>query len=180
MACLLVLSGHLQAQSPLAEAARKEAERRKTQPAATKVYTNKDLPASAQKPASPAGEPAAAPADPAAPAAADQPPQDQKPPEPKPDDQKTEGWWKARMAQAREDARRNEIFAESLQSRINALTREYALPISGARRIAVGEQRTEAINELGRVKQDLERGKQQIADIEEEARKAGVPPGWLR
>jgi len=35
-------------------------------------------------------------------------------------------------------------------------------------------------SELNRVKSDVERGKKQIADIEEEARKAGVPPGWLR
>ena len=65
-------------------------------------------------------------------------------------------------------------------ARINALTREFALPTGGARRIATGQQRAEAMNELARVKQEIDRGKQQIADIEEEARKAGVPPGWLR
>jgi hypothetical protein len=164
----------------LAEVAKKEAERRKAQPSAGKVYTNKDLPASAQKPATPTTTEPAAPADPVATAAA-QPPaaQEQKPPAEQ-TEQKDEAWWKARITQAREELRRNELFAESLQSRINALTREFALPTGGAKRIATGQQRAEAMNELERVKQDIERGKKQIADIEEEARKASVPPGWLR
>lgn len=175
MVTAVTIGAPLFAQTPLADVARKEAERRKSQPPAAKVYTNKDLPESAQKPAAP--PPTSAPA--GEPGAAPEQAQEQKPPA-QPDEQKTEAWWKSRMAQAHEELRRNEIFAESLQSRINALTREYALPISGARRVAVGEQRAEAIAELGRVKQEVERGKKQIADIEEEARKAGVPPGWLR
>src|SRR5688500_917699 len=45
----------VRAQSPtLGEVAKKEAERRKAQPSAGKVYSNKDLPPSAQKPAAPA------------------------------------------------------------------------------------------------------------------------------
>ena len=34
--------------------------------------------------------------------------------------------------------------------------------------------------EIERVSADVEASKKQVADIEEEARKAGVPPGWLR
>jgi hypothetical protein len=33
---------------------------------------------------------------------------------------------------------------------------------------------------MERVKQDIVDATRAIADIEEEARKAGVPPGWLR
>src|ERR1044071_3497308 len=58
------------AQAPsLGDVAKKEAERRKTQPATGgKVYTNKDLPESAQKPATSTSSPyeGAAPADPVA------------------------------------------------------------------------------------------------------------------
>jgi hypothetical protein len=174
----LMAGDWLYAQStvPLAELAKKEAERRKVQPSAGKVYTTKDLPASAQKPATPAATEAQA-TDPVAAATAE--PLPAEPPKPA-GEVKDEAWWKGRITSAREELRRNEIFAEALQSRINALTREYALPLGGARRIAVGEQRAEALTELGRVKQEIDRGKAQIADIEEEARKAGVPPGWLR
>ena len=33
---------------------------------------------------------------------------------------------------------------------------------------------------MDRLKGEIEKCKKKIADIEEEARKAGVPPGWLR
>jgi hypothetical protein len=159
---------------PLGEVARKEAERRKAQPSSGKVYTNKDLPASAQKPPAP---PAAVPEAPVEPAAA---PAEQKPEETKPEPAKDEAWWKARITQAREDLRRNEVFAAALQSRINALTRDFANRDNPSQRRVLGQQRVEAVNELSRVTQDIERSRKQIADIEEEARQAGVPPGWLR
>ena len=71
------------------------------------------------------------------------------------------------------------MFAEALQTRINSLTTDFVSRDDPAqRRHRRGP--AEALTELTRVKQDIERGKKQIADIEEEARKAGVPPGWLR
>ena len=33
---------------------------------------------------------------------------------------------------------------------------------------------------MARVAEDIEKTKKLIGDIEEEARRAGVPPGWLR
>lgn len=168
----------VQAQTPtLGEVAKKEADRRKAQPAAGKVYTNKDLPPSAQTPAAapPSGPETAAPVDPVAAATGE------KPAEPKPEGEtKDEAWWKNRMASAREELRRNEMFAEALQTRINALSRDYTSRDNPAQRRQIGQERAEALSELNRVKQEVERGKKQIADIEEEARKAGVPPGWLR
>ena len=44
----------------------------------------------------------------------------------------------------------------------------------------LAQTRVATIEELGRVKQDIERGKTEIAGIEEEARTTGIPPGWLR
>ena len=166
----------------LGEVAKKEADRRKAQPATGKVYTNKDLPASAQKPATtatPAAE-TAAPTDPVA-AATEQKAEDAKPPGDKPQgDQKDQAYWKTRMTTAREELRRSEIFAEALQTRVNTLNKDFNSRDNPAQRSAIGADRTEAVNELTRVKQDVERAKKQIVDIEEEARKAGVPPGWVR
>lgn len=170
-------------QSPtLGEVARKEADRRKAQPASGKVYTNKDLPSAAQKPAggaAPAAETPAA-ADPVA-AATEQKPGDGKPQGEKPQgEQKDQAYWKGRMAAAREELRRGEVFAEALQTRVNTLNKDFNSRDNPAQRARIGEDRSEALQELTRVKQDVERAKKQIADIEEEARKAGVPPGWLR
>ena len=170
------------AQAPsLGEVARKEAERRKAQQPAGKVYTNKDLPPSAQKgtPAPPPSTDALIPPDPAAPG--EQKPEGAKPDEQKPEgEQKNEAWWKARMAEAREQVRRNEMFAEALQTRINSLSRDFTARDNPVQRAKIGEDRAETLNELARVKQEIDNGKKAIADLEEEARKAGVPPGWLR
>ena len=166
----------------LGEVAKKEAERRKAQPPSGKVYTNKDLPASAQKPATTA-TPAAetpAPTDPVA-AATEQKAEDAKTPGDKPQgDQKDQAYWKTRMTTAREELRRSEMFAEALQTRVNTLNKDFNSRDNPAQRSAIGADRTEAVNELTRVKQDVERARKQIVDIEEEARKAGVPPGWVR
>ena len=167
----------------LGEVAKKEADRRKAQPQGGKVYTNKDLPESAQKPATPnpSTETAAqTPADPVA-AATGQKAENAKAAADKPQaDQKDQAYWKGRMSTAREELRRSEMFAEALQTRVNTLNKDFNSRDNPAQRSAIGADRTEALNELTRVKQDVERGKKQIADIEEEARKAGVPPGWVR
>jgi hypothetical protein len=159
---------------PLADVARKEAQRRKSLPSAAKVYTNKDLPDSALKPAAAGAE-----SEPPVPAEAAAP-APEPPPAAQQGETKNEAWWKARMAAAREELRRNQMFAEALQSRINALTRDFTSRDNPVQRRAIGEQRLAAVNELSRVTQDVERAAKQVADIEEEARKAGVPPGWLR
>lgn len=165
------------AQTPaLGDVARKESERRKTQDPAVKVYTNKDLPAPARG------------------RAAEQKPEADAPPlestttgqgaksegEGKSGEAtRDEAWWKARIQDAREELRRNELFAEALQSRVNALSRDFVNRDAPPQRRAIGEDRTEALNELSRVQAEIDRGKKAIADIEEEARQAGVPAGWL-
>jgi hypothetical protein len=180
----------VRAQTPtLGEVAKKEADRRKAQPSAGKVYTNKDLPPSAQVPASgaPASGQTATPVDPVT-AATGQKAGEAKPEGEakaeggtKPDGEpRDEAWWKNRMTSTREELRRNEMFAEALQTRINSLSRDYTSRDNPAQRRQIGQERAESLSELSRVKQDVERGRKQIADIEEEARRAGVPPGWLR
>jgi len=160
------------AQAPtLAEVAKKEQERRKTQKATGKAYTNKDLPESAKRAATtPAAQtPAATPINEAKPAE-----------KPAGEDEKNEDWWRKRMAAAREELRRNEAFAEALQTRINSLSTDFVNRDDPFQRAKIGEDRDKALAELARVKDEIGRGKKQIEDLEEEARKSGVPPGWLR
>jgi hypothetical protein len=175
-------SSFAQQQPPLAEVARREAERRKAAKGTQKVITTKDLPESARRGPAPAAAPAGSSVAPAA--GGEQAPADPKAaaePAPAPKAQaQDEKAWRARMDQARETVRRNEAFAEALQSRINALTRDFTSRDNPAQRAKIGEDRQQALAELERVRNDVQQGKKQIADIEEEARKAGVPAGWLR
>jgi hypothetical protein len=169
------------AQAPsLADVARKEQERRKTAKPPAKVYTNKDLPESAQNRGGAAQQPAPAPASgqPTAAAPIDESKATEKPAES--DDQKGESWWRNRIMSAREELRRNEVFAEALQTRINSLSTDFVNRDDPFQRAKIGEDRDKALAELARVKDEIARARKGIEDIEEEARKSGVPPGWLR
>jgi hypothetical protein len=72
------------------------------------------------------------------------------------------------------------MFAEALQTRINSLTTDFVNRDDPYQRARIGEDRQKALAEMDRVKADIEAAKKKIADAEEEARRAGVPPGWLR
>jgi hypothetical protein len=155
-----------QQQPSLAELAKREQERRKAIKGPAKVYTDRDV-----KQAPPPSDTAAA----QAPA----PVAEEKPREPA-KEQKDQAWWKARMGQVREDLRRSEMFAEALQTRINSLTADFTARDDPAQRAKIADDRQKAVAEMDRVKNEAVQLKKQIADIEEEARKAGVPPGWIR
>jgi hypothetical protein len=159
------------AQTPtLGELAKREQERRKNVKAPGKVLTAEQVPKT--------GAPApAAPTAPAAPGDVKAPKADETA---KDDPAQQEAAWKTRMAGLREELRRGEMFAEALQTRINALSADFTSRDDPFQRQKVGEDRLKALAELNRVKSDLELVKKKIADAEEEARRAGVPPGWLR
>jgi hypothetical protein len=183
-AVLLTIAVPVAAQS-LGELAKKERERRKTVPPAAKTYTNDDL---KQTPAPPAaagdsskpGDSAkkaddpAKPGDPATPA-------DPKAGPPKGADEKAqEAFWRNRITTAREEQRRNEVFRDALQTKIDLLASGYSLVADPFQRQALISERQKQIAELARVTGEIEKSVKQIADIEDEARRAGVPPGWLR
>ncbi|MDQ3070504.1 MAG: hypothetical protein M3R55_12350 [Acidobacteriota bacterium] len=182
---LLLWAFPVSAQSPLGEAARREADRRKiSRPADGKTYTNADLarlpvratPVRPRLPAldsttagtigapaePPVASPAAAPATDAAPAARD------------------EKWWHDRITAVRTNLSRAQIFAESLDTRINSLSNDFISRDDPAQRAQIFEQRERALQELTRVKGEIDAFTRQIGGIEEEARRLGVPPGWLR
>jgi hypothetical protein len=162
----------------LGDIAKQEEARRKADKTPTKVLTNDSLrsvptsPVSVPAPA--AAAPPAASAPPGAPAAADakaKPPVDRK---------AEEAAWRQRIQGARDSLQRSQMFAEALQSRINGLTADFTARDDPAQRAVVANDRQKALAELDRVKNDIVQQTKAIADIQEEARRGGVPPGWLR
>ena len=160
----------------LADVAKKEAERRKTTGGSGRVYTNNSLPR----------DPGAPTAAPAAPATASTPPVPGNAPaggDPQSAGAatpKTEEEWGKRVASEREALSRAQIFSEALQSRINALTTDFVNRDDPAQRTAIGAERQKALSELDRVKQEISDRQKAIVAIQEEARRAGVPAGWVR
>jgi hypothetical protein len=163
----------------LGDIAKREEARRKQVKTPAKVYTNEDLRGDAGAPApAPASQAAANAAQPGAPAAGAQPKDADK--AAAEDPKKSEAYWKDRLAKARGDLDRAKTFADALQSRINALTTDFAARSDPAQRAQIGNDRQKALAELDRVKKEIEANTKAIADIQEEARKAGVPAGWVR
>jgi hypothetical protein len=189
LACAILLAATvpLAAQS-LADVARAEEARRKTVKGQVKVYTNDTLrgadggtaPAPPSTPATPA---ASAPAGTPTPGAASQPgaTPGNKPAAPAAKDgAKDEKYWRDRLASARDALSRSQTFADALQSQINALYTEFVNMSDPAQRSVIEQKRLAAIAEQDRVKADIVKQTKAVADIEEEARRANVPAGWLR
>jgi hypothetical protein len=75
---------------------------------------------------------------------------------------------------------RAEIMRSALESRINALQTDFVNVDDPAQKAVIAQDRQKAIDETARTIAELDKLKKEIADIQEEARKAGVPPGWVR
>jgi hypothetical protein len=162
----------------LADVARKEEARRKSVKGEAKVYTNDDLvrtrdgsaPPVPASPATTAGAPGASTAAP--PAAAEKARAG--------DDGKDQQYWRKRMTAAQDSVARNKVLLAALEARVNALNTDFVNMDDPYQRNVIQENLKTAMAELARVKQDIVNSTKAIADIEEEARKANVPPGWLR
>jgi hypothetical protein len=169
----------------LADVAKKEEERRRKIPEPAKVYTNKDL---VPVPTSSTPPPAAVPGEPAAPAPAATAPgeaprddaEKDKDKDKEKDPKKTQAYWAGKMKSLTDEVSRNETFAEGLQSRINALQTDFVNRDDPAQRAVIEQNRRKAATELDRLKKTIADGKKAITDLEEDARRAGIPPGWLR
>ena len=160
----------------LGDLARKAEENRKTAKKGTKVYTNSDAGnvqaatvAGADKSAAPASGDAGAKAaeKPGADAQQDKGPQ------------KDQAYYAERLKTLLAQLERDTQFAAAIQTRINILSADLVNNDQGARP-AIEADRNRAMAELARLQKAIVDGKKAIADFEEEARRSGVPPGWLR
>jgi type IV secretory pathway VirB10-like protein len=177
-AAAVFASGLVASAQSLAAAAQKEAARRKDVKAPVKVFTNDNI--KTVPPAAPQTPPADAAAPPAAPAAGTGgEAAEEKPPE-APDPQKDPEYWRKRMTDARQARDRNAFLLEAVQSRINALTTDFYARDDPYQRAQIELERNKALRELDFMTKQQAELEKKIADIEEEARRANVPPGWLR
>lgn len=163
---------------PLADVAKDEEARRKSVRKPAKVYTNGSLRPDATSgvatpPAKPAStdKPANASPSNATPAASTPA---------KPGEVRDQAYWSGRMKAARAALDRTQIFADSLQSRINALQTDFVNRDDPAQKAKIESDRNAALAELDRVRKELDDQRKAITAIEDEARRAGVPVGWLR
>jgi hypothetical protein len=159
----------LYAQS-LGDIARKEEARRQAVKQPAKVYTNKDLGSVDPGPLVP---PADAAKPPPASAEVKGAEKDKGP-------VKDQAYWSGKVKALQAQADRDQTYADAMQSRVNALTADFAARDDPAQRSVISRDRQKAIAELSRLKLAIQNDKKALADLQEEARRAGVPAGWLR
>jgi hypothetical protein len=161
----------------LADVAKEEEARRQAVRKPAKVYTNGSLPT---------GSIVDTPPPPAAstPSTTDKPAANSTPGSsaaaPKPGEVKDQAYWADRMKAAREQLDRSQLFADSLQTRINSLWTDFVNRDDPAQKAKLETERKAALAELERVKKEIEQQTKAITALEDEARRAGVPPGWVR
>lgn len=192
---ILAAAATASAQS-LADVARKESDRREVVKGSGKSYSNSDLKPVPQPKDTPAEPAVTDPADAAMPA--DEPatkPTDEAPDAKasadaaaKPDasndsatkETRDQAWWSKRMADLKEQLERDQTFRDALQNRIDALNTDFVNRDDPAQRNVIANDRQKALTELDRVKKAIEEGRKAMPALEEEARREGVPAGWLR
>ena len=170
----------LAAQS-LADVARKEEERRKEIKTPAKVLTNKDLgdvpPAPAPStPPSGSSAPDTSASTPAAPADTGDAGKGRE----TGGAAKDQKYWSDKMKSLQDALSHDQVLADAMQTQINSLTTDFVNRDDPAQRAVIERNRVTALGELNRLKDQIKKDQKAIDDLQEEARRAGVPPGWLR
>ena len=181
LAAFVASSGFFAHAQSLGEIAKKAAEQReeKKDSEPTKVYTNKDLKEEPPSPITPASSTmtSSAPSTSASPTAA--------PAVPPPADyrqvsMKDEAYWKGRMQAAQSALDTDSIHHAAMVARVHSLSADFNDSRSISQRGVLRQEREQAETEVTRLKAAVEADHKAIVTIEEEARRIGVPAGWLR
>ncbi len=165
----------------VADAARKARAEKKNEPASKQVWTDDNIPKTPH-------EVAAAGSGGEAPAGGDKPAQNAAPASPD-DDKKNaelEAQWRQRFADAHKKLDNDQQQLDIMQQKLGLKeTQYYSDPNTAMReQYQYPSGRGGEINDLRKQiddkKQEIEKDKQAIADLEDELRKEGLPPGWAR
>jgi len=198
--CVLATTPGLSAQ--LGSVAKKEAERRKTAPSG-KVYTNDSLSPAPEPSSAPArsgsdAAPAASSSSDTDKSAADKSAKDKSTTDKSAADttdkaapskqvsadpadrKKEEAEWRERIKNEREALDRAKSYADALQIKINALNTDFVNRDDPVQRAAIAAERDKSLAEMDRLKKEIAEHTKKIAAIQQDARRAGAPAGWVR
>lgn len=177
-ALLAVLTWLTAPPTTVGELAQREALRRALTVASAGIYTNDSLPYTPPPVVSDA--PAAVEPLPELLAIAPPPPPPGSEPEAEPEETRDQEWWTNRVESARSALERDQVLADAMQTRIGSLQTDIVNRDDPAQRALLQQQLQRALNEMARLTKQIELDEQAIKDIQTEARKQNVPPGWVR
>lgn len=159
----------------LGEVALREAVRRHAVPASVRSITGADLGPAPERPARPVVAPGGL-----GEVVPEGKPGDKPPTTSDEKEVRNEAWWRSRIMQARAALERDRVLVGALESRVAALTRDVASRDDPAQRAVLMAERVRALEELDLMRKQVTADTQAIEAIEDDARREGVPPGWLR
>lgn len=96
------------------------------------------------------------------------------------DDGVGESWWRARMAAARAQVSQARERLDQVDGRLAALTRDVVAMDDPVQRERLQQDRQRALLEREDATTAVAQAEAGVALVEEAARRAGVPPGWIR
>lgn len=95
--------------------------------------------------------------------------------------QRTKEDWQKMINEAKQSVNKWEMKTRELQSELNKLTNDYyAWDDVAYREGVIKPNMDKTAKELENAKVELKKSKERILELEEEARKSGALPGWLR
>jgi hypothetical protein len=103
-------------------------------------------------------------------------PEDKKPVDPA----KTEKYWKDRATTIRATLSRNKLLLDALKSQLNGLNAQFMNTDDPGQREIMQVRIQHVTAEAQRVQQEIDTHTKAASDLQEEARKAGIPAGWVR
>lgn len=169
----------------LGELAKKEKERREKVTAASKPITNDDTAkyrnasvATVTKPAPPEAEKKTGEE------GEEQPKAEKTEPAPQSDEPvdfqgRPESFWRQTFTDARQKVKSLEDQANVLILKLNDLQNQFYREASGFKQQEIQREIQKAIYEQDKNKEELKKAKDELQDLEKEARKSGALPGWL-
>ena len=92
----------------------------------------------------------------------------------------SEEYWRKRYREVSSRLKDAEQAAAEIQKEVDDLTRAFYALSDVEQRGFIEYQRTQRLNDLQQAKRELEDAQTDMDNLEEEARKAGALPGWLR
>jgi hypothetical protein len=185
VALLFFLTAALAFSQSLADLAKKEKERREKIKDGSKVITNEDTPKYKAGPVT-TGTPIAPPASQKAGAdkSGSEPEAAPKAAKANPDEPvdfqgRPESFWRQTMADARQRVKNLENEANVLILKMADLQNQFYREASGFKQQDIQREIQKTFYEQDRNKEELSKAKDQLQDLEKEARKSGALPGWL-
>lgn len=183
--CGMVATAGVAGAQSLADVAKQEKERRKAVAEPARVYTEADVQTMAPLTTAAARpEPAAAGASPGgtsgAVVAGDEAAQGAKAPGQEGAPPTDEAGWQARLQQAREELARSRRLLSAMEQQLLALGLQNGSAQAAGRPVPGAAKQEEAFREVERLRAEVDKNTAALAQVDADARTAGVPPGWVR